>query len=297
MKKKIIIVVFAAAMLVSGLIVMAKGSQENVKLSIKKDVGMESAKSEVPQDTTLVKFTTSEGPITMWLYNDTPLHKENFIKLVKEGYYDGVLFHRVIKDFMIQTGDPNSKDAAPGKHLGDGSPDYTIEAEILYPTHYHKYGALAAARTGDRVNPEKRSSGSQFYIVTGKKYDEPELFRFGAKGYMQKRQEMFRQLCLENEDSISKLQEEMDREGLETLRQKLISEVETAIPVPELDERLKQDYTTIGGAPHLDGDYTVFGEVIDGMDVVERIQNAETDGMNRPRQDIKVLKAEIVTGE
>ena len=114
----------------------------------------------------IVEIETTEGPIKVLLYGDTPAHQANFLKLAKEGFYDGVLFHRVIKDFMVQTGDPNSKDAAPGAQLGAGDPGYTIEAEILYPKHYHKYGALAAARTGDAVNPERRSSGSQFYIVT-----------------------------------------------------------------------------------------------------------------------------------
>ena len=131
--------------------------------------------SKIMAETTIpagpvVDIQTSLGDIKVKLYDDTPIHRDNFLKLVNEGYYDGVLFHRVIKDFMVQTGDPDSKDAVPGQRLGAGSPDYTLEAEIDYPKHFHKYGALAAARTGDAVNPERRSSGSQFYIVTGEKY-------------------------------------------------------------------------------------------------------------------------------
>lgn len=260
-------------------------------------VDMTGTITEVPQDATIVSFNTSEGPIKVWLYDDTPKHKENFLKLVKEGYYDGVLFHRVIKDFMVQTGDPDSKTAQPGTRLGSGSPDYTIEAEILYPVHYHKYGALAAARTGDQFNPEKRSSGSQFYIVTGKKYGLEELSRFGAQSVMAQRQEKFRQLCLEHDDSITAMQKRSDRAGLEKLQQQLVAEVESLIPAPELPENIKHDYTTIGGTPHLDGAYTVFGEVIEGMDVVEKIQNSGTDRYDRPLEDIRVIKAEVQRGK
>lgn len=292
MKSEIIAVVMVVLM--SGILAAA-AKQDSVSTSTSGAVEkMEDTKTNIPLEATLVRLETSKGPVTIWLYDDTPKHKENFIKLVKDGYYDGVLFHRVIKDFMVQTGDPQSKTALPGERLGGGSPDYTIEAEILYPRHYHKYGALAAARTSDAVNPEKRSSGSQFYIVTGKKYGESELGRMVSHSVMPERQKRFQELCMANDDSISSMQRRGDREGLEKLRQQMIAQVEKEVPAPQLDENLIHDYTTIGGTPHLDGAYTVFGEVVEGMDVVESIQNVSTDSSDRPEEDIRVIKAEVI---
>ena len=143
---------------------------------------------------TKVKLETTMGDIVVELYNETPQHRDNFVKLVQEGYYDGVLFHRVIKDFMIQTGDGNSKTAGPDATLGDGDPGYTIPAEFVYPKYFHKRGALAAARTGDQVNPERRSSGSQFYIVTGKIYSSDELKMMTQRLATVKKQDIFRRL-------------------------------------------------------------------------------------------------------
>ena len=178
-------------------------------------------------ENTRVLIKTSLGDITVELYNETPKHRDNFVKLVNEGYYDGVLFHRVIKDFMVQTGDGNSKTATKTQMLGDGDPGYTIEAEFVYPKYFHKYGALAAARTGDQVNPERRSSGSQFYIVTGQKYPESQF----AANY---------------------------------------------------PEAAKKAYMKAGGTPFLDGKYTVFGQVYDGLDIVFKLQQVETDSNDKP---------------
>ena len=139
-------------------------------------------------------ITTSLGDIEVVLYNETPQHRDNFIKLVQEKYYEGVLFHRVIKDFMVQTGDGNSKNAAPGQMLGSGDPGYTVPAEIVYPRFYHKKGVLAAARTADQVNPERRSSGSQFYIVTGKVYNMPQLQQMAQQMEMNAKQAIFQRL-------------------------------------------------------------------------------------------------------
>ena len=242
----------------------------------------------------LVEIKTSEGDIIVELYNDTPLHRDNFLKLVDEGFYDGVLFHRVINDFMIQTGDPQSKNAVSGQMLGGGDPGYTIEAEIVYPKHYHKRGALAAARTGDNVNPEKRSSGSQFYIVTGKPTDARQLEMMEMRKHDQELQTTFRRLVNEHRDSIESMQKAGNEEGLEQLRQQLIKETEATVDIQPLPENMMNDYQTIGGTPHLDGAYTVFGEVVEGMDVVDKIQKAETDGSDRPLQDIKVISAKVI---
>ena len=202
-------------------------------------------KKKKPAQMTKVLLKTSMGDIVIALYDETPLHKENFIKLVNDKYYDGVLFHRIIQNFMIQTGDPESKTAKPGQMLGNGGPGYTIPAEFV-PGLYHKRGAVAAARMGDNVNPRKESSGSQFYIVDGRVFSTNDLNRviqMTGKTYSQ--------------------------------------------------EQIK-DYTSIGGAPHLDGDYTVFGEVVSGMDIVDKIAAQQKDGRDRPLEDIKIISAEIM---
>lgn len=245
-------------------------------------------------DGVLVELKTTMGDIIVKLYNDTPLHRDNFLKLVKDGFYDGLLFHRVINDFMIQTGDPDSKEAAPGKMLGSGDPGYTIEAEIDYPRHYNKYGALAAARTGDQVNPERRSSGSQFYIVTGRKVSEQQFESMQMQRHHQELQATFNKLVMQNRDTIQALQKSGDEAALEEYRQKLIKETEEKVFSEVLPENIKNDYLTKGGAPHLDGAYTVFGEVVKGMDVVEKIQKVETDSHDRPVEDVKIISAKVL---
>ncbi|MCR4659474.1 MAG: peptidylprolyl isomerase [Bacteroidales bacterium] len=192
-----------------------------------------------PSAATYVKIETSYGDMVVWLYADTPLHRDNFLKLAEEGFYDSLLFHRVIKDFMIQGGDPESRHAEPGKILGGGSPGYTIPAEFR-ASHFHKKGALAAARQGDEVNPLKASSGSQFYIVQGNVLDERML-------------QMFEQ-----------------RYGRSFTAEQ------------------RRTYMTIGGTPHLDGEYTVFGEVIDGLEVIDKIAAAECGRYDRPKKDIRM---------
>lgn len=196
---------------------------------------------------TLVLIETDMGKIKVKLYNDTPLHRDNFIKNVKEHLYDGLLFHRVIRQFMVQAGDIHSKDAPADKHLGDGDPDYTIPAEIVYPKHYHKAGALCAARTADEVNPKRESSASQFYIVTGKFFTSMELDK------------------MEKEKGIKFTDEE------------------------------RHSYMLEGGRPDLDGQYTVFGEVVDGLKSVFKIQMVETNSEDdRPLKNIKIKTMKIV---
>ena len=246
------------------------------------------------KDGVLVEIKTTLGDIEVLLYNDTPLHRDNFVKLVNEGFYDGLLFHRVIDNFMIQTGDPKSRDAEKGAMLGSGDPGYTIEAEIDYPKHYNKYGALAAARTGDQFNPERRSSGSQFYIVTGRTMTEPQFENMQMRMHQEQLENTFRKLVAQNKDTIQALQKAGDEVALENLRQQLIKETEEKVGNQVLPENIKNDYLTKGGAPHLDGAYTVFGEVVKGMDVVEKIQKVETDKSDRPVEDVKIISAKVI---
>lgn len=249
--------------------------------------------TETPNGTKVLMHT-SAGDVTILLYDDTPKHRDNFLKLAGEGFYDGVLFHRVIKDFMVQAGDPDSRNAAPGARLGAGDPNYTIEAEIDYPNHYHKRGALAAARTPDQVNPEKRSSGSQFYIVTGKKYNPSHLEQMDKAKLNRALQDTFRRLAMEQNDTIKALMKAGEKEKLEELRQSLIAKAEAEVKYEPMPEHIRQAYIEQGGTPSLDGDYTVFGEVLDGMDVVAKIEEAETDAADRPKEDIKITSIEIL---
>lgn len=234
-----------------------------------------------------VKIQTMLGDITVRLYDETPIHRDNFLKLAKEGYYDGTLFHRVIKGFMIQGGDPDSKGAPAGKMLGVGGPDYTLEAEIKSDI-FHKRGALAAARQGDEVNPERRSSGSQFYIVWGDVYNEGQLRQFSKQLRMQKVQDAFNALAAAHKDEIMQMRRDRNRAGLQELQDKLVAEAESKVGKDGLTEEQLQLYSTLGGTPHLDGQYTVFGEVEDGLDVVEMIQGTATGRADRPLDDIEM---------
>ena len=227
------------------------------------------------------------GDLVVRLYDETPIHRDNFVKLVKEGYYDGTLFHRVIKDFMIQGGDPDSKGAPSGKMLGVGGPDYTLEAEIKDGL-FHKRGDLAAARQGDEVNPERRSSGSQFYIVWGQVYNEGQLHQFSKQLKMQKIQSAFNKLAREHHDEILQMRRERNRAGLQELQDKLAAEADAQVTGGGLTEEQRMVYSTIGGTPHLDGQYTVFGEVEEGLDVVEMIQGTTTGRGDRPIDDIEM---------
>lgn len=268
-------------------VVLGGAYAQNAKMNTQQTKPMEQGKE------TIVDLETTMGPIKIKLYDDTPQHRDNFVKLVKEGFYDGVLFHRVINDFMVQTGDPDSKEAEPGQMLGGGDPGYTLPAEIIYPKHYHKYGALAAARTGDNVNPERRSSSSQFYIVTGRKASQMELDRMAERAVVGERQELFRKLFEQNKDSIKAMGDRGDREAMMELRQQMIDSVEKSVPARPLPQEMAQDYLTLGGTPHLDNQYTVFGEVVSGMETVEKIQKVETDGNDRPKEDVRIIKATI----
>ena len=246
---------------------------------------------------TKVLLETSLGNVIIKLYDETPKHRDNFIKLVNEGFYEGLLFHRIISGFMIQGGDPDSKNAAPNQHLGAGSVGYTLPAEFVYPKYYHKKGALAAARTGDAVNPQKESSGSQFYIVTGKVSTDAELNQMEESMQNKLGQAFFQKKVNENRELIQQLQTANDQQGLMDLQNRLIQEVQqeltTAAPVQFTPEQ-RHDYTTVGGTPFLDNEYTVFGEVIEGLDIVDAISAVETASGDRPVEDVKILKATIL---
>ena len=240
---------------------------------------------------THIRIITTEGTITVRLYDETPLHRDNFIKLVKEGTLNNTLFHRVIKDFMIQGGDPDSIGAPAGKMLGTGGPGYTIPAEIIVPELFHKRGALSAARLGDDMNPKRESSGSQFYIVWGKVYKEQELKQLEKQMAMQQQQDVFNAITAEHRETIMNLRRNRDRDGLLALQEELIALSKQRckeLGAPEFTPEQRETYTILGGTPFLDGQYTVFGEVTEGLDVVERIQACETLRGDRPKQDVSM---------
>lgn len=247
---------------------------------------------------TTVIMHTSLGDVTLKLYNETPLHRDNFIKLVKEGTYNGLLFHRVIKDFMVQGGDVTSKDAPMNKSLGAGDLGYTVPAEFVYPKYFHKKGALCAARTGDEVNPEKASSASQFYIVTGKKYTEGELKQMEKQLENRLKQSIFARLQTENKAKIMQLYRNGEKEELAILRDTLVGKTELEAEKRKeeacLPAELREAYRSVGGVPFLDNQYTVYGEVVDGIEVVDAIQKVKTNKQDRPLENIVIKSMELV---
>ena len=246
---------------------------------------------------TLILMETSMGNIKIKLYNETPKHRDNFIKLVNEGYYNGLLFHRVIKDFMIQGGDPESRNAPAGKQLGSGGPGYTIPAEIVYPKYFHKRGALSAARTGDQVNPLKASSGSQFYIVWGQVYNPANIGQLEEQRTNQLKNAYFQKLAGQQQSKIQQLYQANDQAGLQKLQNELIAQMEAhfkANPPQGLSPEQIKAYTRLGGTPHLDNEYTVFGEVVEGLDIVGKIQSVETANADRPKTDIVITNMHVI---
>ena len=246
---------------------------------------------------TVLKIETSMGDIKVKLYNETPKHRDNFIKLAKDGTYNGTLFHRVIKDFMVQAGDPESKNAPKGKMLGSGDVGYTVPAEFVYPKYFHKKGALSAARQGDEVNPKKESSGCQFYIVTGKVFNDSTLLNMEQQKNQNKVTEAFNALAQKHMKEIYKTRKANDQDGLYALQDTLFIQAEAeAAKQPDFHftpEQIKA-YTTVGGTPHLDGEYTVFGEVVEGMDIVDKIQQVKTDRSDRPEEDVKIINVSVI---
>jgi cyclophilin family peptidyl-prolyl cis-trans isomerase len=246
------------------------------------------------QKETMVLIETEFGNMKVKLYNETPIHRDNFLKLVREGFYDDLLFHRVISDFMIQGGDPESKNANLNKPLGNGGPGYDLPAEIV-PSKFHKKGALAAARLGDQMNPERKSSGSQFYLVKGKVYSEPELKQFSdQQRFRAVRAEGMKQFQ-QHQAIIQKWQNEGKSDSINSLVIKIQEDAEAAV-APELykmNEERQSAYTKMGGTPHLDDAYTVFGEVVEGFEVIDSISQVKTGAADRPVSNIKMKIIEI----
>ncbi len=291
-KKHIKAMVAVVAVIALTLSVKAAVTNDDLATSEKQPAAMIIDLENTPR----VLLETTLGEIEIALYNETPTHRDNFIKLVKEGAYDGVLFHRVINNFMIQTGDPDSKNAAVDALLGSGGPGYDLPAEIVYPKLFHKRGALAAARQGDETNPERRSSGSQFYIVTGRRYSEYQLNAMLERLADQSRGMKFQSLAREHMGEIDALQAQGDTTALMNLQNELIKQTEewyAKNPVQFTQQQIDA-YSTVGGTPHLDGSYTVFGEVVKGMDVVDKIQNVATNPHDRPVDDVKIISAKIL---
>ena len=245
---------------------------------------------------TQVKLETTQGDIVVALYNETPKHRDNFIKLAKEGVYDSTLFHRVIKQFMIQAGDPDSKTANDTASLGSGDVGYTIPAEFV-PKFFHRKGALAAARMGDDVNPNRESSGCQFYIVTGRKFREAQLLDMAAQKNNQRVETIFNELARKHMKEIYKLRKANDDNALMELQDSLEAQAYAMAKEEEpcmfTPEQLAA-YSTVGGAPHLDGAYTVFGEVVSGMETVEKIEVTKTGRADRPIENVRILKATVL---
>lgn len=258
--------------------------------------GAGSQKTTEMEKRTQVKIETTEGNIVVELYNETPKHRDNFIKLAQEGMYDSTLFHRVIRSFMIQAGDPDSKNAADTAMLGSGDVGYTIPAEFV-PKFFHKRGALAAARQGDNVNPERASSGCQFYIVTGRKFREAQLLDLVAQKNNNRVEEIFDTLVAKHRKEIFKLRKAGNDDALYELQDSLQSQAYALAkeegPIQLSPEQVTA-YTTVGGTPHLDGAYTVFGQVIEGMDTVEKIETAKTGRADRPVKNIRILKTTVI---
>lgn len=246
----------------------------------------------------MVAMNTSLGTIKLKLYNDTPQHRDNFVKLAKAGQYDGLLFHRVIKDFMVQGGDVTSKDAPMNKQLGAGDLGYTVPAEFVYPARFHKKGALSAARTGDEVNPERASSASQFYIVTGKVYSDAELNQMEKQKESRLKQAIFAHLQTENKTKVMELYRSGNKDELAILRDTLIGKTELEAEKRKDEAKLtaeqREAYKTVGGVPFLDNEYTVYGEVTEGIEVVEAIEKSKTNKQDRPMENIVIKSVEIL---
>lgn len=252
------------------------------------------SQTKPPVDGPCVKITTKYGDMKVVLYNETPLHRDNFMKLTKQGIFDSLLFHRVIKGFMVQGGDPNSKRATRDQTLGDGDLNYTVPAEFR-PGIIHKKGVIAAARNGDEENPERRSSATQFYLAQGKVYKLDEIPSVELKLNARATEALFLKYKADKIDTLMLFQMAGNKDGYEKLLDKIRQKAEREIeknPM-RLNKQQIETYTTLGGIPHLDGAYTVFGEVYEGMAVIDSIAAQPTGPGDRPLQNIR-MKIEVI---
>lgn len=252
-----------------------------------------SCKAPGGSDTSFIQIKTSLGDIKIRLYDETPIHRDNFINLVKSGFYEGVSFHRVIKDFMIQTGDPSTRTGLTREQL-DTLQSYRLPAEFR-PSLFHKKGAVAAAREGNNVNPSMRSSGTQFYIVQGTKVSDQELISTEARINNLIKQSYFAKFMHEIADSALKKGVQLsDSELQEKVSEKMFNYLNSAGDF-RFSEEQKNVYRTIGGVPRLDGTYTVFGEVVEGLEIIDKIAAVPTNSSDKPLNDVKILKMKIVS--
>ncbi len=251
-----------------------------------------SAEKPADNQKTYVTVHTNQGDFTLMLYDDTPVHRDNFIRLCKDGTYEGVLFHRVIKDFLIQGGDPQSKERIPGKGYGDGDGGYVVYNEIL-PDHFCKKGALIDAKLGDDVNPTRMSAGTQFCVVQGKTFTDEQLDATEARMNEWHKNHLYHlaryELMLENPE-LSKIEngDLLNAKARERAEKQYVEQGKVIIS-PER----REVYKTIGGTPHLDGTVTIFGELVEGQDIVEKITLMKTDEMDRPLSDVVILSTEV----
>jgi len=242
-------------------------------------------------DNPVILIKTSSGDIKIKLYDETPIHRDNFIKLINSGFYEGVSFHRVIKEFMIQAGDPLTRSNSGS--IPDSLKSYTIPAEFN-PTFYHKKGALAAARQGNEINPYMRSSGTQFYIVHGKKYTDDELDNAEIRINSQIKQGKFNIVIRETADSLKSTGSPYTDAEVQEIASGKMFRYLTNTPDFKFTPEQRITYTTTGGTPRLDGTYTVFGEVTEGLDIVDKIASEKTDASDKPLTNITILKTKVL---
>jgi peptidylprolyl isomerase len=243
-------------------------------------------------DNTMISMKTTMGDIKIKLYDGTPIHRDNFIKLVRSGFYDGVSFHRVIKNFMVQAGDPETRKSS-SVTLPDSLKTYTIPAEFN-PEFFHKKGALAAARENNDVNPYMRSSGTQFYIVQGVKFTDEELNQAEQRINSNAKQGYFSRLMKETADSVKKVGQTLSDAEIQEIASVKMFQYLTTYKDYKISDQQRQVYKTSGGTPRLDGTYTVFGEVIEGLDVIDKIAGVQTDNADKPVNDVRILKMKII---
>ena len=244
-----------------------------------------------------VMIETTKGNIRVKLYNDTPIHRDNFLKNVREGRFDGCVWHRIIRNFMIQTGDI----ATSVKGMKDSSEidsSHWIKPEILFPTHFHKRGALAAARSDDDENPERKSDRFQFYIVTGRVFSDAGLVELDETNEERAAQRLFEKKKEQNIDKLDQLRKKRDTQGVSDMLERLLDQAREEVsknPPVSFTQEQRRFYRSLGGAPWLDGEYTVFGEVVEGMKSVLDIERVKTDKSDHPMSDVRVLKAYVIT--